>query len=479
MAARWLIHSRDRTFGPWTAIQVRDELRAGRIDPFDMACKEGSTLKRPLVEVDEIFQSSRVQMAELVDVADDSADLQATRTTKRATNEPAVVKKAAGAEATALPASAQDTSEPMRATPPPPIDRPRPSQFQALAAAARLEPPGNLEARKPKQYFVTDSTGRSYGPLSSGEVMKLWHSGRIDSRAVVERGNSTKRINIQKFVDFYQRAAPSGVAFLNTQANRPIQARYITVVRESTPKSLILAALLFVAGALLFLGTTVRDHLPHQVSRFFPKAKITAPVQRFDLKAIDTITGNSNSAGTDSITPRAPEAAKANNIEVIQARPSKAPSTKPKSSSKPPQKVKAKNKSLSPRYRSEVVASRLAPASAPVLLRPPLNTSPPSVIASTPETAVDKPRIAAPTPIKAFVDGSTMTLANYRFAPGDVASCEGKCKIAMSGSMGPVTAIFFKEAMGGSFRGKSSVTISGTMRKQSSGAWSIIVSSVR
>ena len=74
MSARWLIHSRDRTFGPWTAVQVRDELRAGRIDPFDMASKEGSSLKRPLVEIDEIFQSSRVQMGEMVgDAAEEGA----------------------------------------------------------------------------------------------------------------------------------------------------------------------------------------------------------------------------------------------------------------------------------------------------------------------------------------------------------------------------------------------------------------------
>lgn len=110
MAHRWLIHSRDRTLGPWTSIQVRDELRAGRIDPFDMACKEGGTVKRPLVEVDEIFQSSRVHMGEIVSNPEENVE-RVSQPTKQQTAEPQPELKAASQSQT--------------------VDRPRPSQFQA------------------------------------------------------------------------------------------------------------------------------------------------------------------------------------------------------------------------------------------------------------------------------------------------------------------------------------------------------------
>lgn len=461
MSARWFIHSRDRTFGPWTAIQVRDELRAGRVDPFDMACKEGSTVKRPLVEVDEIFQTSRVQMAELVSMPDEETHIEVAHETKRAVNEPEVR------------AAAQTSREPPSASM---LDRPRPSQFQALAAAARLDPPGN-EARRPKQYYVTDSTGRSYGPLSSGEVMKLWHSGRLDSRAVVERGNSPKRINIQKFVGFYQNAAPSGVAFLPTRAAQPFQARYITVVSESAPKPLIVIAVLVAAGALVFLGMTMRDHLPPQLSRFIPKSKTVSNIQHFDLKSIESMVINGN-ATQPSFTPvpRAQEQQQLQPpsslapIEIKPTKPGKKIMPKPaprKRTTAPPRKS----------YRYVPPADRWAPVNS-AAQRPAKPLVKPAPVAASKVKPVMTP--AAGASKKEFTDGATQTLSGYRFSQSDLSACNGKCKLPMTGPQGPVTAIFFKEALGKSFEGKTStVSVTGILRKQPSGSWNIIVSFAR
>ena len=67
MAVRWLIFSAGGQLGPWSASRIRDELRGGRIDPFDLVAIEGSQIKRPLVEVDEIFETAQVQSAAIIE----------------------------------------------------------------------------------------------------------------------------------------------------------------------------------------------------------------------------------------------------------------------------------------------------------------------------------------------------------------------------------------------------------------------------
>lgn len=441
MAHRWLIHSRDRTLGPWTPVQVRDELRAGRIDPFDMACKEGSSVKRPLVEVDEIFQSSRVQMGELVTDPEEIPERESF-STRQQTAEPELKMANSSSGQT--------------------LDRPRPSQFQALAAATRLNPPPRSEPRKPKQYFVTDSTGRSYGPLSSGEVMKLWHNGRVDGRAIVERGSSSRRINIQRFVEFYQNAAPSGMAFLQTKPAQRIQARYITVVQDSAFRPIVWLCILLAAGALIFLGMTVRDRLPPKLNRFLPKTKPAAKVERFDLRSIETIAAQAPTPSAILIKP-APVAIQPLEIKPIKPR---------KVIEKAPKQKKKPNYQSKPRYIKPPTSVRPS-AQAPMI----------GVNMNAPPVAVIKPAVGSPpkSPLKnPFVDGATITLTGYRFSAGALAQCSGKCKLPMSGSLGPVTAVFFKEALGQAFQGKAgSVSVTGILRKQESGGWQIIVSNAR
>ncbi|MEI6399569.1 MAG: hypothetical protein WCO71_12435, partial [Pseudomonadota bacterium] len=66
MAVEWNVHSGAQVFGPWSASRIRDELRAGRIDAFDLVSVVGSSVKRSLVEVDQIFETSGVQAAAIV-----------------------------------------------------------------------------------------------------------------------------------------------------------------------------------------------------------------------------------------------------------------------------------------------------------------------------------------------------------------------------------------------------------------------------
>src|SRR5689334_5715430 len=57
---RWIIIKNGQSVGPLTAEEIRASLRDGSFDPFDLVMREGSSVRRELVEVDELFQSSPV-----------------------------------------------------------------------------------------------------------------------------------------------------------------------------------------------------------------------------------------------------------------------------------------------------------------------------------------------------------------------------------------------------------------------------------
>jgi 3-phosphoglycerate kinase len=80
-----------------------------------------------------------------------------------------------------------------------------------------------------------------------------------------------------------------------------------------------------------------------------------------------------------------------------------------------------------------------------------------------------------------LTEGQTVTLTNYRFNSEHLNACEMKCKLKMSGSRGPVIAVFFKEAFGAQFQGREAgVTVSGIIKRdQASGGLQILVQSVR
>src|SRR5688500_555295 len=62
MMKRWYIFRDGRALGPYDAREIRESLREGMWDPFDLVSAEGSAVKIPLVEVDEIFASSQVEL---------------------------------------------------------------------------------------------------------------------------------------------------------------------------------------------------------------------------------------------------------------------------------------------------------------------------------------------------------------------------------------------------------------------------------
>lgn len=468
MAQRWIIHSRDRTLGPWTGAQVRDELRAGRIDPFDMVSQENSSIKRPLVEVDDIFQSSRVQMAEIIqeevveafperDVQEATAVSRPQSRLEKALGEPVVVP-APPLQAVGAPVALVQPAQ-------------RPRQFQALAAEARVAPQKPNRKSGEKNYFITDSTGRSYGPLSSHDVMEMWQRGIIDARSIVQRRDQPRKISIQKFVSFYERSAPSGIAFLPEENQLRPGYRYAS--KDSSDGLFAMFVVLLTCLALGFLGHTLYQSRKSQLKRGKEPAK---SAHRFDLKANEDLAGRI--APVKRPIPKVAEP-RPNPAEKVLSNPV------PRSSG-----VKRGESLRTPRPNVSTAASpttqrtttpakpRALPSRVSVPRSAPQRSS--SIRTERRRQPVKRVSAPRPRPVESWEDGKTVTLSGYTFSASALGVCEGKCKLPMSGANGPITAVFFKQAYGSALANRGSgAAVSGILRKSASGDWQIIVSSVR
>lgn len=452
MAQRWIIHSRDRTLGPWTGMQVREELRAGRVDPFDMVSQEHGTIKRPLVEVDEIFQSSRVQMGELL--KESSIPLQGGGAKVTQVSESLNLPDAAASGSTYDP------------------DPPRPSQFQALAAEARLSSPYNKPGRSTgrKHYIVIDSTGRVMGPMASSEILDLWQRGMLDARSIVQRKDQPRKISIQKFISFYERAAPSGFAFLTHDYGESAGYRYGTKSASQGP--MVWFAVIMTIVALGFLGMTLYQK---QSISSKPKKAVPALKHRFDLKANEDLVGRIAQSATPQVKANGAPANKLESLPEVIVTPSVSkpnPVAKSKASSRsanPPRRY-----TPPPRYGSSYSRPKQLPPT------PAARSQTPAVASSSSVLRQQASGSSFVSPLASWTDGATVSISGYRFAPAALAACQGKCKVPMSGPKGPITAVFFKQAHGPALSKKAGgATLTGIIRKQPSGEWQLIVSGVR
>ncbi len=431
---------------------MREELRAGRIDPFDMASREGSSIKRPLVEVDEIFQNSRVQMGELVNPK--SAEV-FSRKLENATIMSTEVQSQKVAVNQDLPSM--------------PVEAPRPRQFQALAAADKVNH-GRGKSSGRRRYIVMDSVGRMRGPLTSAEVIDLWNGGHLDSQSIVRRDGGTRTIPIRRFMQLYEESHSSGVAFLSSFTTRVPQ--FIFVKKSASERILIWLGILAMMGALAFLGRmfwlTRQSHLKKSVG-------VSAPLQRFDLKANEHLAGRRLTKGNQPTPSAAVDSPKATKL-TLPSKKVDAREIKPQSPKRQPKAVRA------PRYKSTVRPSSFEYRQGPSQrarsnYNKPLYSSPQRASAPVYRASVPPP---APVAKPAFSEGTTVTLSGYRYTKGGLDACSGKCKLVVSGPRGNVTAVFFKEAFGSVLSRKTQgLSLTGIIRGSASTGWQLIVSDVK
>lgn len=492
MSSRWVIYSGSEQFGPWNASRIRDELRAGRVDPFDMVCLEGSQIKKPLIEVDEIFESSAIQAAAII--PNETLPLKASSSDVSIDNGPSmrpklkVVGDSPDAEkqtSKPLPDSNlqrnidQQFAADLQSQESPDLYPQRPRAFEALAAKDALIAPrkvGSLPASARQQTPGVDTkryiiwrTGRtSDGPYSSREILASWYKKQISSDCSVQRLGHAKRIGIIQFVRFYEKNSPSRSAVLR---------QALLVMKAKTAASWWLTIAIVMAMLII-------------LSAFFFRASLTLtgpvlesiPADELSQTQPGDVTSSMSTDKFDRFLP--PENAQ----ETAQEGPSKgnamtSPPAKKPVDRKPEvsrRKARAPQNSV-PRYQSKYKP----PPRAVTISPPPRSQSSVSTGMQTSPRPAGVPTSVRPVTTRpnstGFVDGATVTIVNYRFNAAQLDACEMKCKILMNGPQGPVTAVFFKEAFGAAFLGKSNgVTLSGTVRKDpGSGGIQILVQSVK
>lgn len=491
MSSRWIIYSGSEQFGPWNASRIRDELRAGRVDPFDMVCLEGSQIKKPLIEVDEIFESSAIQAAAIIPNENHSLKAAASDVSTDNSHSIRPKLKVVGDS----PDAEKQTSKPppdsnlqrnidqqfaadLQSQASPDLYPQRPRVFEALAAKDAVIAPrkvGSLPAPARQQTPGVDTkryiiwrTGRtSDGPYSSREILASWYKKQISSDCSVQRLGHAKRIGIIQFVRFYEKNSPSRSAVLR---------QALLVMKAKTVASWWLTIAIVVAILIILFALFFRTSLT-----------LTGPVLE-SIPADDlsqTLPGNAGSSAADRFDRFLPPESAKEPAHDGFSKPSAitSPMTKKAVEQRPevPRRKARAQQNSAPRYQSNTNLQRRAVTITP----PPRSLSGLSTSPQAPPSPAGLPPAARSVGTRAnsagFVDGATVTIVNYRFNAAQLDACEMKCKIPMTGPQGPVTAVFFKEAYGAAFLGKSnSVTVSGTVRRDpGSGGVQILVQSVK
>jgi hypothetical protein len=486
MSQLWFVYSRDKTFGPWSSSEVRDQLRSGNIDPFDMVSSDGSPVKRPLVEVDEIFQSSRIQMGALIEngVIEESAAVVGG-------NQP---KPTAVSLETRQ--NSQDLSNQKPVSLPPvnkSLDVARPKQFQSLAIESRIAKKRFAKPGK-RHYFVTDSARRVLGPMSSSDVISLWQKGIVDRSATVEKKGQPRKISLEKFVGFYQLGgshSDPGVRIGGDGLQRYYNHRFKHAIinqQRFLPVIALIFVLLLVIGLLAFklldapkqatnrstIGTnTIQTESKNEVAKVESPESLPSAAGPI-VNTHDQRKGTSNSQfvtresspkiQSETARKAAQNAQRSKNIgrernsNQYVSRPTYRPGPKPVSILS--KKQTSSNQSTSQKPAEEIKRVKSIDSPKPVI---PKRVSSPG------------PRS---TPPKQWSDGQSLSVS-ARFASSAVQTCSAKCKLQVHTPSGPLTAVFFKAAFGEKLRSaKGSARLSGIVRKQANGSWQIIVSGV-
>lgn len=462
MNARWIVHCGDEALGPWSAEQVREELRAGRIDPFDLVVLEGGSKKRPLIDVDEIFSSKSSQK---VAVLAKKESLEKT-VLVAVSGDAASVAKASDASAVFQ----QNQTNDLKAENPKGRENVgslhQPRAFEALAApqavnraalsnpVARQSPNGPASSHGVqsaaragivRRYVLWTSEQSPQGPFTSREVLTFWYAKKLPPSTIVQRAGQAKRVRIEDFARFYERAEPSGIAFVG-------EARAVAGRLDASTRGLIFAVM---TGLLIVIGALLWSYTPKAIldrANQFSKSITGRPLFESEAKE-DRALSQEQSLPVDEIskpkTPSRPSSSRTGSFGSHQGS----------------QKLTGqKRRQQNPKPRADAVrvnrsAKRPAPAPRPSNVAP----------------------VARPPTSPGLTEGSIVTLNGYRFSLAALNACDLKCKIPMNGPSGPITAVFFKEAFAAELLKKpSGVSLVGKIRRDpATGKLTILLQGVR
>jgi hypothetical protein len=424
-----MVFTSGETLGPWSAARIRDELRSGRIDPFDLVAQEGDPIRRPLVEVDAIFESSGFQVAEVLrdSVSRDSVSV-----------------------APEYQASAAKPEEKLAAG----DDGDRPRVFEALAApdlkanrSAQSGAAASAVAKKTYMLWIPGSQPR--GPFVAKDVLKLWYSRQIPAATEVQRSGGSKKINVRIFAGYYEGAGVGATV----RAADAGSSRWHYIIAAFAVVGLIIGVLWYASAPTRPQETGQRESMP----------VLPAVAEQTKVADETPMPGSQSSV----IQPRQQPGQMTGELVPTPMPVQKAaPSPREKSvikKSTSSSRIVSRRPDITPRRPSQNVSqARPVAASVPAI----------------------KPVVAAPVQPAAAAppaNGAIVTLTGYTFDPGALRACAGKCKILMNGPRGPVFVVFFKEAFGPQLAATGGrVTLTGQLRRdEATRAVTILLQSVR
>jgi hypothetical protein len=185
MAVRWLIFRNGETLGPWGSARVRAELRAGRIEPTDLIAAEGEMIRRPLIDVDAIFDGGAIQPAAIELEFPQASQLQKSSKTE-------------------LSADVVSVS-----------DQPRQRTYEALASPDRLHATVRPQRRSKTgsseriggTFIIWVPNGRPQGPFTVKDIMTLWAAGKLGPGTKIQKSDGQRRVPVEVFLSYYARQA--------------------------------------------------------------------------------------------------------------------------------------------------------------------------------------------------------------------------------------------------------------------------------
>ena len=453
MAARvkkWFVFRNNEVLGPFEPQDIRAALRAGDIRAFDMVGQEDSTVRRPLMEVDEIFETKQDTYAE---------------TYQRAT-----------------PYQPQQVNQDLQKV-----------SHGYLGGAANIpkKPPKQAALRKiaqpkktAKKYFI-HRQGNVIGPLTAREIMQAYERGGIPKDARIQKNGRVQKLSVDKFVERYMEARDQGTPapatypsapMPQTQYNRaqPIGNSTLTqlALNRSMDRSLIwvmamsLIATVLVIGFLAFVLSVENDQKrpnataqtrpePTRVTNTrpatttSPSTKRTPPPRTEAPQSVDRVTYN---RPTPTPEPSRPRNVSSSRAPVRQPQLTRAPRPvpviveQPKPKPVPVVRVERPTPARKPepvKRQERAEASRPAPKSSP---------------------ASGGAKVGVIGDLASKLD-STVKIGPLSYSMSDLNACKGPCRITFRGSDGSVTAIFFKQAYGAQLERKNGfATITGIVQ---------------
>lgn len=209
MSERWYVYKENgQTLGPLEPEEIRSALRDGSVDPFDLVAREGSSVRRELVDVDEIFASLDHGSPEVP-----PGEAFASLEPGELGSEPREVREPTRVGDSAAQGDAGGAASGAHEAP-----APRKGRGEKDSKDKGRKKRRGRRRRDPSRFYLMDKSGRVLGPVSASDINARFLKGALSRSVHVLKEGSEKKIPVQRFCEIYSKT-PSGKRQLRQAAH--------------------------------------------------------------------------------------------------------------------------------------------------------------------------------------------------------------------------------------------------------------------